>query len=178
MYFHYTNTFTLEVITQWLVSSTLFSSQKEHYDPEGFSTFVFGRDVLLGIWKWTHTNIIFWRKSDPFICQVGPILDQILTQITHFLLLKVGKNFENRPIQIPNFAWNKGIIDIPGGWFCYPCLQHAPIGSFWTEYHLWLWYHKYCSFCKYHIEETFERPTIYSWALCKLRHSNVKNYDS
>ena len=49
----------------WWVTSLFWQPFKKW---EGSSQFWFWY-VLLGIWKWTHTNTNFWRKSDPFIYQ-------------------------------------------------------------------------------------------------------------
>ena len=72
---------------------------------------------------------IFEEKSDSFILyQIGPIWGQILIKSTWIFLnfsrfwLKFGK-IDPFIYQVLHKTFR--VIDIPGGWFCYPFLQHV-----------------------------------------------------
>ena len=67
--------------------------------------FGFGRDMLLGIWKWTHIYTNFPRKSDPFTYQLAWFRAKFLTSISWFFFLSVSyiwANFDS------NFVCYKG----------------------------------------------------------------------
>ena len=72
--------------------------------------FGFGRDVPLGICKWTLAYIPIQKKKWPIHIPVGLIFSKIL---------------KNIPIHIPSFRIL--YIDKPGGWVCYLCLRHILI---------------------------------------------------
>ena len=82
----------------------------------GYSSFVPVGMCHYGIWKQTHTNINFSRKSDPFIYQLNqfcakfwaksPDFSQIFLNLSQFWL-KFRKILKNWPILMPNFVFYK-----------------------------------------------------------------------
>ena len=120
------------------LDSELSSSQPLTAPWRGLN-FGFGRDVPQGIWKWTHTNTNFWRKSDPFIYQSAWFWANFGSNLSDFfsssflkfepIFLKFRTILKIDPFKYQIFH-KMEIIDIPGGWFCYPCLCHDPVGFF------------------------------------------------
>ena len=99
----------------------------------GYSSMVLVGMCRHRIWKKTHTNTSFSRKSNPFIYQSAQILNKITNFFKNFLKFeptfkyqlvqfwaklpnfskiflnfKFGKFLKNQPIHIPDFAFCKG----------------------------------------------------------------------
>ena len=80
----------------------------------GYSSLVLVGMCHSRIWKYTHTNTNFSRKSDPFIYQSTQFLEKFWAKSNNFskiflnILAQIWKILKNQPIYIPNFAFYKG----------------------------------------------------------------------
>ena len=100
----------IEVLSPWLPAQSLCVFPGPWLSRGGYSSLVLVGMCRHGIWKYTHTNTNFSRKSDPFIYQSvqflakfwakSPDFSKIFLHLSQFWP-KFGELLKNQPIHIP-----------------------------------------------------------------------------